>query len=234
MANENYNQSHLPRKSVFSHRNLPEQLFQIKIEIDEHGDERELQTFVMVDQDVHERLINYYKKYLMEYHYHNDNLKPKAKEKLKVKIESDFNNMKIASQQEVEDYKWAMDIIKFGDDYSIFIKQTNTIASFHSDYNMWVLGKPTKIDDTSIIEDLKRLLLSPPMPEIKKHPIEKVNLNTCKYRDLYHIPNFSAKLYDDIVLYRENRSFESVDELGNALLGVSKVKINRLKEYFEV
>ena len=211
----------------------------IAIEIVEHRDEREIQTFVMRDQYIQIRLKNYYIKKMREAHFqsYRDQLTPKKREKLRLQIDNEFSNSPIAIQDEVDDYMWAVDYCEHDNNYNIILKRNNEHICMFKDSDIRCHSILPKVIDLSIIDRLKEIF--------ERHnneqnvctnpsiPIKKANLNTCKYRDLIHIPNFNARMYDDIVLYREEKPFESLDELKNALK-IGTTKLNNLKNYFEV
>lgn len=209
----------------------------IVIEIVEHPCERLFQTFVMKDQYIQERLKNYYIKRMLEDHYQKDKMTPKKREKFKLQVKNDYANSPTASLEEVGNFMWAVDYYEDNNSYNIIFKHNNDHVSMYKDSEIRCHCIYPKVFDLSILDKLNEILersskiANDRLPI--SLPIKKANLNTCKYRDLIHIPNFNARMYDDIVLYRETKLFESVDELKDALR-IGNTKFNNLKNYFEV
>jgi hypothetical protein len=224
--------------SVFLFGNLVSDKPSIIIEIVEHPEEREIQTFVMIDKSIQERLKNYYFKYMHELHFQNQEVQLTAKRRklLNNRLEG-YLGKPISSLEEIEDFMWAVDYVEDAKCYRVIFRYDNEHVNFHKDSDYIVTSKHPKVFDLSIFDKLNEMQERNQKEQneniLPSIPNKKVNLNFCKYKDLTHIPNFNARMYDNIVLYRETKLFESIDEL-KAALKVGDIKFNKLKKYFEI
>lgn len=142
------------------------------LEIEEWSEKREKNTFVMANEDIYNKLLNYYQKLLLNIYLKDKNLTPKERKKLNGYINKKYADLPSLSEKETEEYYWAMQLRQTKDKLEIVNKKENGFLSFNLEGKVWVQSAFNKIHDDEIWENIDKLfyeLASERVGKIFKH-----------------------------------------------------------------
>lgn len=119
----------------------------IIIELDEQIEAREKNTFIMANEEIYNRLLNYCQKLLLNIYLEDENLTSKERKKIIRFINKNHENSPSLLEEEADKYYWAMQINQTKDRLEIINKKDNGFLSFNLEGKIWVQSTFSKIHD---------------------------------------------------------------------------------------